>query len=274
MLSRKKFILLGFMTLFILAQAKMVDGIALVVEGEAITTSEIRVVQRQNGISKSKAIDMLILNRLQKSAMKEVTVSEDEVDAKVSAIAAQNSVSIVQMQKILKKQGTSWARYRDSIRNAMKREKFYKEKVIDSMPAPSDDELEIFYKNHKSEFTIPSAIGVVEYTSESKEDMENFVRTHNKKYVKAKSITKKTKGLNEALLSMLLQTKVGGYTKSLNAGDKYIVYKVRSKKGKTSMPFEAAKPAVAATWKQQQQGSALRDYFKKLRTKADIEIIR
>ena len=262
------------MTLFTLAQAKMIDGIALIVEGEAITTSEIRTVQRQNGISKEKAIDMLILNRLQISAMKDVTVSEDALDAKIASIAAQNSVSIVQMQKILKKQGTSWAQYRDSIRTAMKKEKFYKEKVIDSIPAPSDDELKIFYGNHKSEFNIPSTIGVVEYSTKSKEDMENFVRTHEKKYVKARSLTKKTKTMNDALLSTFLQTKVGDYTASLNTGDNYIVYKIKSKRGKVNMPFELAKPAVAARWKQQQQGSALRDYFKKLRTKAHIETIR
>jgi len=43
----KKLILLGLMTLLTLSQAKMVDAIAIIVEGEPITTAEIRAVQRQ-----------------------------------------------------------------------------------------------------------------------------------------------------------------------------------------------------------------------------------
>ena len=41
-----------------------------------------------------------------------------------------------------------------------------------------------------------------------------------------------------------------------------------------NMPFEAARGAVTAKWKQQQQGKALKDYFEKLKTNADIQILR
>jgi hypothetical protein len=92
--------------------------------------------------------------------------------------------------------------------------------------------------------------------------------------VKAKRTTKHIKNLDSSILSMLLQTPNGGYTTPLNAGDKYITYKVLSKKGKTTMPYEAAQGAVAAKWKQEQQGKALKDYFEKLRTRANVQILR
>jgi len=274
MLSRKKLILLGFIALITLAQAKMVDGIALIVEGEAVTTAEIRAVQQQMRISKEKAIDLLIQDRLQKAAMKSVNISEDEVDTKIAGIAAQNNVSIPQMQKLLKQRGTTWIKYRSTIREAMKKEKFYKEKVVATISAPSDDELKIFYRNHKKEFTIPSSISMIEYSTPSKKTMEKFLRTKSTKGIKSRSVTKKTKDLNPTLLSMLLQTQNGAYTRPFNAGDKYLVFKIKSKKGKVSMPFESAKGAVAAKWRQQQQGKALKDYFEKMKTNADVQVLR
>jgi len=40
------------------------------------------------------------------------------------------------------------------------------------------------------------------------------------------------------------------------------------------MSFEDAKGAVAGKWRQQQQGKALKDYFEKLKTNADVKVIR
>jgi hypothetical protein len=40
------------------------------------------------------------------------------------------------------------------------------------------------------------------------------------------------------------------------------------------MPFESAKPVITARWRQQQQERAVKDYFQKMRTEANIKIIR
>ena len=178
------------------------------------------------------------------------------------------------MQKILKQRGTTWSKYRSSIKESLKKEKFYKEKVLATITAPSEDELKIFYRNHKEEFTVPSTINMIEYSSTSEAAMKKFLETKKKKGVKSRSVKKSTKDLNPALLGTILQTQDGSYTRPFNAGDKYISYKVLSKHGKVNMPFEASKGAVAAKWKQQQQGKALKDYFEKMKTNANIQVIR
>jgi len=270
-------IILHFIVLIFLSaslQAKMIDGIAMIVEGEAVTTAEIRAVQTQMGVPKSKAIDLLIQDRLQKAAMKDIHIPEETIDKKVSEIALQNAVSIPQMQKILQEQGTTWIKYRSSIRDSLKKERFYQDEVVASTPQPTPDELKLYYKNHKKNFTIPTHISMIEYTTTSKEKMTKFLRTHKKSYVKSKKTTKHIKNIEGSILSILLTTPSGSYTKPLNAGDKYITYKVLSKKGKTTMPYVAAEGAVASKWKQEQQSKALKDYFEKLRTRADIQILR
>lgn len=271
-----KLILLGFITLLTLSQsqAKMVDAIALIVEGEPVTTAEIRAVEKQMQVSKEEATNLLIQDRLQKSAMKDVTIAEADIDAKIADIAAQNNLTVPKMQKILQEQGTTWTKYRSSVRDAMKKERFYQENVVNTIPTPSEDELKIFYRNHQEEFSIPASVNLIEYSATSEESIKKFLQTKNTKGIQSRSVTKSTKDLNPALLGSILQTQDGSFTRPLNAGDRYISYKVLSKQGKINMPFEAAQGAVAAKWKQQQQGKALKDYFEKLKTNADIQILR
>ncbi len=269
-----KIFFFAFLASLSFLQAKMVDGIAFIVEGEAVTTAEIRAVRTQFGVSKSQAVDLLIQDRLQKAAMKNISIPEEAIDKKVAEIAAQNSVTIPQMQKILKEQGTSWVKYRKSIRESLKKEKFYQEEVVASIPTPSEDELKLFYTNNKTSFTIPTNISMTEYSAANKEKMEKFLRTQKTSYVKSRKLTQSIQKLEPTLLTMLLQTPNGQFTRPINAGDRYIVYKVRSKQGKTTMPYEAAQGAVAAKWKQEQQGKALKDYFEKMKTRADIQILR
>ena len=270
----KKLVLLGFITLLTLSHAKMVDAIAIVVEGEPITTAEIRAVQQQMQVSKKQATDLLIQDRLQKSAMKDIVIAEVDIDEKIAAIATQNNLTIPKMQKILKEQGTPWSKYRSSVREAMKKEIFFQKHVVTSIPTPSEDELKLFYQNHKDEFTIPSRVSMIEYSAPTEEKMKKFLQTKNKKGIQSRSVTKSTKDLNPTLLGSILQTQDGSYTRPFNAGDKYISYKVLSKEGTESMPFEAARGAVTAKWKQQQQGKALKDYFEKIKTNADIQVLR
>ena len=254
--------------------AKMIDGIAIIVEGEAITTAEIRAIQTQMSVSKAKAIDLLIQDRLQKVAMKGISVSEEELDKKISEIAVQNSITVPKMQKILQEEGTSWISYRGTVRDRLKKSRFYQDEVVATTPTPTSDELNLYYKNNKKSFTVPTRISVIEYSASSEERMKKFLNTHKKTYVRSKRITKYTKKLESTILMMLLQAPIGGYTSPMNAGDKFITYKVLSKKGKEIMPFKAAKSAVEAKWKQEQQSKALEDYFEKLRTRAEIQILR
>ena len=74
----KKILLLSFFLLLItFSEARVLNAIAIVVDGEPITTEEIKAVQKQLHVSKKEAQDMLIENRLQKGAMRGIKVSEE-----------------------------------------------------------------------------------------------------------------------------------------------------------------------------------------------------
>jgi len=271
----KKLILLGCIALGTFAQCKVVDGIAMIVNGEAVTTSEIRALQKQTSLTKKQAVDLLIQDRLQKSAMKKITIPESDIDTRISQIAAQNNLTVPKMQKVLKQQGTSWSKYRRSIKESLKKQKFYREKVAATVVKPSEDELKLFYENHKKKFIIPRSLSMIEYSAGSEATLKQFLQTKKKgRNVKSRSVEKSTSKLNSALLGMLLQTQNGSFTRPFNAGDRFITYKIISRNGHRAMSFENAKGIVAGRWMQQQQGKALKDYFEKMKTNADIRIVR
>lgn len=263
-----------FFTLLSLTNAKMVDGIALIVEGEPITTAEIRAIRTNLRLSKDKAIDLLIQDRLQKIAMKDIVVTEEEVDSKIAQIAKENHIGIPKMQKILKQQGTPWVTYRQSVTEGLRKAHFYQEVVIASIPEPSEDELKLYYKEHQRDFKVPKRISMIEYSAKTKKALESFLKTHKATGIHKQKMDKKTSDLGLEMLSMFLQTPKNSYTKILNAGDKYIVYKITATYGKRIMPFEMAQTAAIAKWKQAQQAQALNDYFRKLRDRSNIQTLR
>jgi len=261
-------------TLSTLSHAKIMDGIALIVEGEIVTTAEIDTVQTQFKVSKKKAIDILIQDRLQKTAMKDIFIEEKLIDEKTKAIAAQNKISLSKMRKILLDQGTPWMKYRNTIREALKKERFFQEKVLSSIPNPTEEELKLFYKHNKKEFVFPKYVHLREYTSKKEETLKKFIKTGKKSKIKSKSVKKLTSKTDSALLSILLSAPKGQFTRIINGGNNYVVYKILSKSGKVHMPFDTVKELIANKWKRKQQDKSLKDYFGKLRTRAEIQILR
>lgn len=258
--------------LFSLSEAKVLDAIAVTVDGEAITTAEIRAVREQMDVSKKEAIDILIQDRLQQIAIRDIHVPESDVDKKIEMIAKQNNITVSKMQKVLKEQGTSWTQYRTSIQKAMKKEKFFAQKVAREMPQATDEKLMVYYQEHQNEFMIPATISVTEYSASTKKGLEQLMKSQEGPAGKAQELD--TAALNPTMLQMMLQTPTGGFTQPLNAGDRYIVYRVESKNGQAQIAFEQVKPVLAGKWQQEQREKALKDYFKKMRTGAVIEFIR
>ncbi|HHO42738.1 MAG TPA: peptidyl-prolyl cis-trans isomerase [Epsilonproteobacteria bacterium] len=266
-------ILVIFATTFL--SAKMTDGIAIVVENEPITLAEIRAVQQGMQVSREQAIEILIQDRLQKSAMNAIVVTETEVDQKIKEIATNNKVTMEQMQKILQEQNVSWAMYRENIKNEIKKQKFFQEQVSSSIPTPTDDELKMFYSNNIALFSLPKTIRMVEYKAKSKQKMQMFLQNPlGTSGVTSKILVKKPSEISPSLLPLLLETNEGSLTPPVNAGDGYVLYYVQAKKGTQTIDFETAKPNVLVQWREQQKERALKDYFEKLRTRATIETIR
>jgi len=270
----KKLLLL--VSLFVtISQAKMINAIAIVVEGEPITTAEIKAVQTQMGVSKKEAQNMLIDNRLQKASMRDIVVSEDEIELRVTKIAKKNNLTLKQMEKELKKQGLSWSKFREQIATSLKKQKFFRSKIAKTIPTPSTDELKIYYKKHSEEFKLPSSISATQYSAKSKKHLIAFLKDGSyKSKVKKGDIIYKGADLTPQLMSMFAGIPLGGYTEIFNNGSRFVVFRVDGQGAGVVKPFNQVQYKVATAWRMEQQTKTIQEYFKKMRRDASIEIIR
>jgi parvulin-like peptidyl-prolyl isomerase len=275
-MTMKKILAVTFLSLSMFTHAQMVDGVAIIVDNEPIMISEISNMKTNLNISKQEAIDKLIIQKLQKNALESIKVSEEEVDQKIAEIAARNKVSETKMQDILKTQGTSWVQYRENIKKEIQKQKFFQTEVISSIEKPSEDELKLYYKNHKEMFSLPTSITMTEYTSRTKRDLEIFFSNPlaGGADVNSRKFTQKVEEISPALLPLLLQIPNGGLTPAIDSGNGYIVYYVESKNGIRNKSYEEVRNTILQKWEEDQRESAIKDYFEKQRTKAIIEIIR
>jgi parvulin-like peptidyl-prolyl isomerase len=268
----KRLLLLTLLT-GVFSYGRMLDAIAIIVEGQPVTTREIDSVRHKLNVSRQKAIDLLIQDRLQKAAMKDIVVTDEQVDEEIKHIAERNRLSVARLQEILKSQGTSWSAYRKSVKNMIKQRIFFRDKVAQTLPQPTENELKRYYETHKDEFVAPATIRVVEYSAPNEKTLKNYLK-NKKGNVTVRKKTLKSAELSPALLDMLLRTPDGDTTAPLNAGGAYVAYKVLSKNGRMNLPFSSAREAVASRWMMQQRERALKDYFKKMRTEANIRYLR
>ncbi len=111
---------------------EVIDAIAIDVNGEPITTLDIRAVEGKFNLSKKMAIEMLIQNRLEKSELNRlnIEVSDEEIDAKIGEIASSKGMDIERFKAVVAKSGFSYQKYREEVALAIKREKFIIEKIV------------------------------------------------------------------------------------------------------------------------------------------------
>jgi hypothetical protein len=275
MQNMKKLLLSALFICVTVMEARMTNGIAMVVEGEPITIAEIKAVQTQLGVSKSEAKDMLILNRLQKAAMKDIVISEDEIDTRVTLIAKQNNLSLKAMQEEIKKQGLTWRKFREQIQTSLQKQKFFRSKIARTIPEPSDDELKIFYKNNITKFKMPSSITAIEYSASSSKAIQAFLKNPSQRNgIKSRTVVYKGADLTPQLMSMFAGVRLGSFTPAVNNGSAYVSFKITDQGNAVSKPFADVKNSVMSAWRSEQQAEAIKGYFEKMKRSAAIEIIR
>ena len=262
----------------ITSQAEVLDAIAIDVEGQAITTLEIQAVQQKMNISQQAAVEALIKDRLEKSAIEKagITIEHSEIQAKVNAIASAKGLSQAQMQKILQQKGLTWESYIEQLTTGMKKERFFQEHILATIERPSDSELQTFYETHRSEFSdAPQQLSLVAYKSSSAEALKETIANPMKVIsgVQKESILASSNEMSPALLNLISNTDVNSFTQPVNTGNGFVSYFVKSK-GTGQSGFASVKNSVASRWAQGQRVQAAQDFFNKLKSNANIRVIR
>jgi len=262
----------------ITTQAQVIDAVAIDVEGEAITTLEIQAVQQKMNMSKQAAVEALIRDRLEKSALKKanIQVSHEEIQAKVQAIASSKGMSQAQMKDVLAKKGLTWENYIKQLTTEIEKEHFFREHIVASVTPPSDSELESYYNTHQKEFSsAPIQMSLVVYLAPSVEKIKEAIANPMQPIqgVQKKNILASSNEMTPQLLALINKTPTNSFTSPVKTPQGVIAYFVKSK-GQQQSGFQAVKNAVANRWMQEQRVQAGQDFFNKLKSNANIRVIR
>ncbi|HIP41773.1 MAG TPA: hypothetical protein EYG90_04590 [Campylobacterales bacterium] len=269
--------------LFILtsSQAQVIDAIAIDVDGEPITTLEIQAVQEKLSMSKKAAIEALIKDRLEKGAIEKANIEilPEQIDAKIGQIASSRGMNQAQMQSTLSQKGLTWESYREQLAIEMKKEQFFKQNIASAIGQPTDSELKVYYDTNSDRFssiTSASQMSLIVYASNSSKKLQEALQNPLKrlKGVQQKNILASSNEMNPKLFNLIKNTPEGSFTEPINTGRGFVAYYVKSKSSQGKSDFASVKNEVIMHWMQDERNKAGRDFYNKLKSNANIRIIR
>jgi parvulin-like peptidyl-prolyl isomerase len=271
----KKLILLGLFAT--LSFARMIGGVAVLVNGMPITTFEIKDFARKNHISENDATTALIQQKLaeEEIARLGITVSNKEVENGLLQLAKKNNMDLETFKKQVLAQGKTIYELKQNIANDIKKEKLYQRILAGSIKKPTDEDLRRLYEQHYNEFNMPTKVDVIQYVSNDKDRLKTKLKTPAfpiEGVAEAKTSLPLT-AIPPELVKTLLKTKTGYYTPILKVGDRYVAFKVL-KWHKKTLSFEEVKPKLMMAYINERRQAKLIEYFEKKKSGATIKVIR
>ncbi len=272
----KMLLILSIFTTF--SFARVVGGIAMLVNGDPITTYELKSFARKNGISMNDAVNSLIQQKLelQEAAKLGISANSLEIDNEMLKLAKKNGLSLDAFKKEVAREGKSLSELQENIRKKIIKDKLYQAILSSSLEKPTEDDLKRFYDLHSKELNAPTKVDVIQYVSLDKERLKTKLRTP------AFPIDQVSEGrtsvpLNAVppqLAEVLLKTKKGHYTPILNIGQgRYVAFMVL-KKHQKHITYESIKPKLFGAYVNERQQAKLIEFFEKKKSEANIKVIR
>ena len=254
--------------------AKIVDKIIASVNGEPITSYDIEITSKKLNLPKNQALNYLIDQKLIDSEIKKrgISVDDYEIDEAMDKIAKRNNLTLFEFKNILIQRG-ELKQFKEKIKQDLLKQKLFSN-IVNAKLQITPEEIKNYYNLHKDKFSIFDTIQVVKYSSKDPEVLKTLYKNP---YYTNKNIISETKVYkwNELPLDKLYlfkNTKEGEFTPIINEGLSYSIYYIAEKRGKVYIPFDKVKNIIANKIIQEKRNEILKEYFDKVKNRANIKI--
>ena len=263
----------------LVSQAEIIAGVAILVNGHAITLSEISKLQTQMKISKKAAIDMLINERLKDDEIERFKISIDEfkIDEEISQIAANANLSKNALLAKVTRDGTTLQEYRNKIKKQLQTKELMQRILASNINISSEDELLSYYTKHKKEFLLPSSVRVVRYTAQNEGNLQKAIQSPKATIQGVQKIneTISLSSLSPQIAQVFLNTPNNEFTPVLTTGGNgFVSFLVKERLGEKAISFDEAKPLINQKIMAQKEQSIIAEHFNKIRSSANIITLR
>jgi len=273
----KIFLLLA---LSLVLNAKMVDGVAIVVKGEAITLYELKKEMMFSKIDADTASSILIRKKLESAEIKErkITVNSSEIFDDIKNMASRNNLNVNEFYEAARNSsGISSSELKEKIKEKLLSQKLYSAIAYKSMETPDDAEIKEYYDLHKESFSHPTGFKVVIYQSKDQKRLEEKI---NNPMLSSPDIMQTPQDLpysriSPELANLLNKTPQSTFTAVIPDGKGgYMSFYLKEKESMEQTELVDVRDQISNMIVGDKREQVLSDYFARLRTNASIEFIR
>ncbi|PUD03908.1 SurA protein [Helicobacter pylori] len=257
---------------------KVVGGISLLVNGSPITLYQIQEEQEKSKVSKAQARDRLIAERIKNQEIErlKIHVDDDKLDQEMAMMAQQQGMDLDHFKQMLMAEG-HYKLYRDQLKEHLEMQELLRNILLTNVDTSSETKMREYYNKHKEQFSIPTEIETVRYTSTNQEDLERAMADPNLEIPGVSKANEKIemKTLNPQIAQVFISHEQGSFTPVMNGGGgQFITFYIKEKKGKNEVSFSQAKQFIAQKLVEESKDKILEEHFEKLRVKSRIVMIR
>ncbi|MGL2890348.1 SurA protein [Helicobacter pylori] len=257
---------------------KVVGGISLLVNGSPITLYQIQEEQKKSKVSKAQARDRLIAERIKNQEIErlKIHVDDDRLDQEMAMMAQQQGMDLDHFKQMLMAEG-HYKLYRDQLKEHLEMQELLRNILLTNVDTSSETKMREYYNKHKEQFSIPTEIETVRYTSTNQEDLERAMADPNLEVPGVSKANEKIemKTLNPQIAQVFISHEQGSFTPVMNGGGgQFITFYIKEKKGKNEVSFSQAKQFIAQKLVEESKDKILEEHFEKLRVKSRIVMIR
>ncbi|PDX30191.1 SurA protein [Helicobacter pylori] len=257
---------------------KVVGGISLLVNGSPITLYQIQEEQEKSKVSKAQARDRLIAERIKNQEIErlKIHVDDDKLDQEMAMMAQQQGMDLDHFKQMLMAEG-HYKLYRDQLKEHLEMQELLRNILLTNVDTSSETKMREYYNKHKEQFSIPTEIETVRYTSTNQEDLERAMADPNLEVPGVSKANEKIemKTLNPQISQVFISHEQGSFTPVMNGGGgQFITFYIKEKKGKNEVSFSQAKQFIAQKLVEESKDKILEEHFEKLRVKSRIVMIR
>jgi len=261
-----------------IANAGLVDAVALTVNNEAITMFDIEAKAAQTKGDKNAAVSMLIDELLyeQELAKHNISVSMFDMNEYLERVAASNGLELYAFKAIVKQKYEDYSVFEEETKKRILRDKLVQKLVRGNIKIATQEDLELFYNNNKGQFASASKFEVTQYASKSRTSLNQIMANPTAKLddVDKQTIVLEQSTINGQIKYLLNSTDTRKFTPIFTANQHYITLFINKKEGEVIESFDSAKEKIFNIVMGQREQKFLQEYFEKLKITADIKVIR
>jgi len=260
--------------------AEIVDGVAIVVKGKAITLYDIKKEMEISKVSVKKASDILIRKSLEESETKErkISVSSGEVYDDIKKTAARNNMSVSDFYEAVRNSnGMSSSDLKVKIKQKLLSQKLYSAIAYSAMEVPSEDDIQEYFELHKDDFAHPSAFTAVIYQAKNQSRLQEKI--DNPMFYSPDIQTNEQvlpyDRISPELAKLLERTPLNSFTSVVPDGKGgYMSFYIKAIESAKEGGIESVRTQIITQIQASKREQVLSDYFARLRHNAEITMIR